>query len=118
MGDEASEHPSEGDFEFPPGMKPYAVGFLWRGAAPPQVSPEERERIQTEHVANNRRMKELGKLIAAGPFLDDTPLRGILLFSTTSEEEIRALTARDPAIAGGFLRLELHPWMGPSELDV
>jgi len=98
------------------GLIRYVLGFLWRGAAPPQVSDEERQRIQTEHVANNRRMKKLGKVIASGPFLDDTNLRGILLFSTTSEEEIRQLTANDPAIKRGFLRLELHPWLGPSGL--
>jgi hypothetical protein len=33
-----------------------------------------------------------------------------------SVDEARKLTATDPAIQAGSLRMELHPWYGPAAL--
>jgi uncharacterized protein YciI len=57
-----------------------------------------------------------GKLVVAGPFMDDQPIRGIFIFNVESVEEAQKLTATDPAIKAGTLVMELHPWYGSAAL--
>lgn len=91
-------------------MKTYQMVFLYKGPNRNQDSSEV-QRIQTEHLANIQRLAEGGKLIVAGPFLDDKDLRGIFIFDSESEDEVKELVETDPAIIIGRLRYEIHPWM-------
>jgi uncharacterized protein YciI len=88
----------------------YQLGFLRRGPRPGEHTPEELERIQAGHLANIRAMWKQGVLTAAGPFGEDTPLRGVLLFTCDAETARRA-TAEDPAVKAGRLVLDLHVWV-------
>jgi uncharacterized protein YciI len=93
----------------------YYLGFLVRG---PKFSPEdspERQRIQQAHLANIKRLADMGKLIAAGPFAEDINLRGIFVFKTGSRQEAEELTNTDPAVQAGRLRIELYEWNVPAE---
>ncbi len=98
--------------EVPPGMVRYLVGFLWKGPHHGEGTPEERDRMQASHLANNAHLMEIGAAAVVGPFLDDGALRGLFIFREASVERIRALVAVDPAIAAGQLTLELRPWLG------
>lgn len=91
-------------------MKTYQMVFLFKGPNRNQDSTEAM-RIQEAHLANIQRLADEGKLIVAGPFLDDKDLRGIFIFDSESEKEVRALVETDPAIIAGRLRYEVHPWM-------
>lgn len=91
-------------------MKTYQMVFLYKGPNRDQDSTETM-RIQEEHMANIQRLGDEGKLIVAGPFLDDKDLRGIFVFDSESEEEVKDLVETDPAIIAGRLRYEIHPWM-------
>jgi uncharacterized protein YciI len=98
-------------FEIPPRMTVYYMGLLLRGTTwSPEETPEA-ERMQEAHMANIRRMAALGKLVMAGPFLDDGPIRGIYIFKVDSLAEALALTESDPAVQAGRLKFELHPWL-------
>jgi uncharacterized protein YciI len=99
-------------------MTHYVVGLLRRVPHRPAISAPEADRIQEEHLATIRRLREAGELITAGPFEEDGDLRGILIFSTASVERARELTRSDPAIAGGHLALELLTWFAPAGLGV
>jgi uncharacterized protein YciI len=68
------------------------------------------------HMANINAMAATGKLIAAGPVVDDGTLRGIFVFDTANAEEARALAEKDPSIASGHFALEIHPWMVAREV--
>ena len=68
-------------------------------------------KIQKGHLENINRMASLGKLNVAGPFIDDGDLKGIYIFDSDSEEEVRAMIENDPAIKAGRLTYEIHPWM-------
>jgi uncharacterized protein len=91
-------------------MKTYQMVLLFKGSNRGQDSTETM-RIQEGHMANIQRLAEEGKLFVAGPFLDDTDFRGIFIFDSESEVEVKDLVETDPAIISGRLRYEIHPWM-------
>ncbi len=93
------------------GMAQYVVAFLKRGPNQDQ-SGEEAMELQKAHLANIQRLADEGKLLLAGPFMDDGDLRGIYIFDVTTVDEARELTATDPAIKAGRLEMELRPWFG------
>lgn len=97
------------------GMKRYVMAFLKRGPNQSQ-SKEEAERLQRAHMDNIGKMAEQGKLVVAGPFLDNGDIRGIYIFNVETIEEAEALTKTDPAIQAGRLVMELHPWYGSAAL--
>jgi uncharacterized protein YciI len=97
------------------GMKKYVLAFLKAGPNRTQDSIEA-AKIQKMHLENINRMAEEGKLVLAGPFLDDGEIRGIYLFNVRTLEEARRLTATDPAVRAGRLVMELHPWYGSAAL--
>jgi uncharacterized protein YciI len=88
----------------------YFLGFLKRGDKwSPDETPE-RQRIQDAHLANIKKLGDTGKLVCAGPFLEDTDLRGIFVFKVSTAQEANELTNTDPAVQAGRLKIELHPW--------
>lgn len=91
-------------------MKTYQMVFLYKGPNRNQDSVETM-RIQREHLKNIQRLADEGKLIVAGPFLDDQNLRGIFIFDVESEKEVKELLETDLAIKTGRLQYEIHPWM-------
>ncbi len=93
------------------GMRQYVMAFLKSGPNRPE-DPEETARLQAAHMQNIGRMAEEGKLVLAGPFMDDGDIRGIYIFAVDNLEEARALTETDPAIQAGSLIMELKPWYG------
>jgi len=97
------------------GMKQYVMAFLKSGPNRNQ-SPAEAERLQKAHLENIGRMANEGKLVVAGPFMDDGEIRGIYIFNVKTVEEAKALTETDPAIQAGRLVMELHPWYGSAAL--
>ena len=93
-------------------MRAY-LGFLFRGDKwTPEKTPATEE-LQKAHLANIVRLAELKKLVVAGPFGDNTPLRGIFVFRVASIDEARELAATDPAVQAGSLKIEMHPWVVP-----
>ena len=97
------------------GMKHYVMAFLKTG--PNQITDSiKRIEMQKAHLKNIIRLANEGKLIVAGPFLDDQPIEGIFIFNIESIEEAKALTNTDPAIQSGELVMELRPWYGSAAL--
>ena len=97
------------------GMKKYVMAFLKAG--PTQIKDlVASARLQKAHLQNIMKLAAEGKLIVAGPFLDDQPIRGIFIFNVESVEEAKKLTETDPAIKAGELVMELHPWYGSAAL--
>lgn len=97
------------------GMKSYVIAFLKAGTVKLTDSLQRAE-LQKSHLKNITRMVEEGKLIIAGPFMDDQPLRGIYIFDVATLDEAMQLTSTDPAVKAGTLVMELHPWYGSAAL--
>ena len=94
-------------------MTTVIIGLLKRGprAAEWDEKPDELAQLQQAHLANNVRLAEMGKLVVAGPFMDDGFWRGVFVFNVESVAEAEELVASDPSVQAGRLDFELHPWM-------
>ena len=98
-----------------PHMTIYYIYLLKKG---PMWSPDETPRIealQEAHLANLRRLVEMGKLVINGPLLDSFAtsgeIRGIGVLKTDSLAEAQELISTDPMVKVGRLIFELHTWM-------
>ena len=91
------------------GMKKYVMAFLKEGPTQLKDSAANMQ-LQMAHLKNIGRLAAEGKLVVAGPFLDNQPLRGIFIFNVETVEEAKKLTETDPAIKAGALVMELHPF--------
>jgi uncharacterized protein len=99
-------------------MRSYTFVLLKRGPAWTAEKTPESTKLFEGHMANIEAMAKAGKLVLAGPFDapadDPTAYAGLFLFDASSEDEVRALLAADPAIAAGRLVPELRSWHGPT----
>ena len=93
----------------------YYIYLLKKG---PTWSPDETpeiEALQDAHLANMRRLGEMGKLVLNGPLLDSFAtsgeIRGIGVLKTSSLAEAQELLSTDPMVKVGRLIFELHTWM-------
>ena len=105
----------------PAGMRTYYVVLLRRGGAWTAEQTPEVAELGRGHMKHIAEMARAGHLIAAGPFLgqtDATDFAGIYIFDVKSLAEVKALTARDPAVAAGRFEPEYLIWMGAGGLRV
>ncbi|MEO8358302.1 MAG: YciI family protein [Chloroflexota bacterium] len=99
-----------------PNMTIYYIFFLLRKgpAWRPDQTPEV-QRLQQEHLANLKRLGDMGKLVINGPLLDafatSGEIRGIGVLKTASLAEAQELISTDPMVRVGRLIFELHVWM-------
>lgn len=89
------------DFNFIYTIKPVRSDFN-------DSSTPEEDRIMSEHFAYLQSLLGQGKLLLAGPCLDAT--FGVVIFSADSEEEAEQIMSNDPAVRGGVMIGEVHPF--------
>lgn len=99
----------------PLNMETVYFGFLKKGSNRKEgddKNPEIQE-LQKAHIANIVRLANEKKMVMAGPFGDDTALRGVFVFRVGSIKEAQDLAGSDPMIKIDRLRIDLHPWHVP-----
>lgn len=96
-------------------MTVYHVFLLKKGPTWSPESTPEIDALQEAHLANLRRLAQMGKLVLNGPLLDSFAtggeIRGIGVLKTNTLREAEELIATDPMVKVGRLIFELHPWM-------
>lgn len=96
------------------GMKNYVFAMLKRGKI--QFDADKRKDLIAGHMKTIGQLAEAGKLVLAGPFMDDKDWRGIYIFDVKTIEEAQKLVESDPSIKEGLFEVELHPWYGSASL--
>lgn len=97
------------------GMKQYVLVFLKKGAA----NITDTAKVKTLLMGHMKNMGQLvadGKLVLAGPMMDDTGLEGIFVFNVKTVAEAEALSQTDPAVKAGLFAVEFHPWYATAAL--
>jgi uncharacterized protein YciI len=102
--------PPTTDVTQPGALEPLVFGVLVRGPNRSQGKQEAAE-LQRGHLAYMDSLHKQGKLVMAGPFLDDSDWRGVVVYRVATVEDARALAAGDPAVKAGRLAIEVRPWM-------
>lgn len=97
------------------GMTVYYIFLLKKGPTwTPDPTPEVNA-LQEAHLANLKRLAEMGKLVINGPLLDsfatNGEIRGIGALKADSMQEAQELISTDPMVKVGRLIFELHAWM-------
>jgi uncharacterized protein YciI len=97
------------------GMKKYVLALLKKGTAG-ITDPAKVKELLSGHMANMGKLAAEGKLVLAGPMMDDTGLEGIFIFNVTTVEEAEVLGKTDPAVKAGLFSIEYHPWYASAAL--
>lgn len=66
--------------------------------------------MQLQHLAHLFTMEAEGKCCVFGPVSNHEELHGIIIFNTTSKDDIHHWMADDPYIKAGHLKYELYDW--------
>jgi uncharacterized protein YciI len=105
-----------GKANMPLDFKTVYFGFLTKGPNRKDGDDKMPEvvELQKAHIANINRLAQTKKLVMAGPFVDDSELRGVFVFRVDSLKEAQELAATDPMIKIDRLKIELHPWQVPA----
>ncbi|RJP55058.1 MAG: hypothetical protein C4557_02025 [Anaerolineaceae bacterium] len=97
------------------GMSIYYMFILKKGPIWSPDSTPEIEELQAAHLANYYRLKEEGKLMVTGPFLDSFQIsgemRGAGILKAKSYNEAYEWVDTDPMVKVGRLVFVLHTWM-------
>jgi uncharacterized protein YciI len=97
------------------GMRKYVMCFLKTGPNK-SLSTDSSKKIQAAHLQNIKALASQGKLVVAGPFMDETELEGIFILNAATIEEAQTIVNTDPAVKAGILIMELHSWYGSAAL--
>jgi uncharacterized protein YciI len=97
-------------------LEAYELVLLLRPPDAPDYDEETLDRIQREHLAYLRSLREQGLVATNGPLLDqpDPSWRGLTFFRTGSPDEARRLAEADPAVRAGRLAVEVMTWWCPA----
>ncbi len=98
---------TEGDTTYM--MKKYFIVYLKAGPNQDH-NPEEAAKIQKGHRDNMNMLAKQGSLCIAGPMGDDGDVRGIMILSVPTLEEVEDMVAKDPAVIARRLIMDIQPF--------
>lgn len=91
-------------------IAPVWFGLLETPPNAPKYDAEKSKEIQAGHMANLEKMWKEGILAIAGPFGNGDHRRGVVIFWSDDEKQIRKAVAQDSAVKAGRLKLNLMQW--------
>ena len=102
---------ARGDALIPERFDEHTIIFLVRPPDAPELSDEELDRLQVEHLTYLRDLQRRGVLIANGPLAEQTDerLRGISIYALPLDEALEMANA-DPMVGAGRLAIDGARW--------
>ncbi len=99
------------DPNVPDSFDVYTLVLLRRPSPAPNLSEENIDELQAQHLAYRVDLKRQGKIVANGPFREqsDVALRGLSIFACDLAEA-RRLSDADPMVQAGWLAYDVFEW--------
>jgi uncharacterized protein YciI len=99
------------DPNIPDAFDVYTMVLLRRPPGAPDLPEEELDALQSRHLAYRAKLRADGKLVANGPFGEqsDITLRGLSIM-TCDLDEARRLNDIDPLVLAGRLAFDVFEW--------
>ncbi len=99
------------DPNIPDAFDVYTVVVLRRPTDAPEMTDEELDALQAEHLAYRAELRRQGVLVANGPFdaQSDPSYRGMSIFACDAAEAAR-LSDGDPSVVAGRLGYDVFEW--------
>ena len=101
-------------------LEEHTLLLLVRASDPPELSDEEGEELQQQHLAFLQQKRREGVMAAAGPFRGqpDERWRGLCLYLVPPERALE-LAQDDPSVRAGVMAPQAWTWFTrPGELGV
>lgn len=107
----AEHEPPDDEPLIPERFDQHTVIFLVRAPDAPELSEEQLDHLQTQHLSYLRELKRRGVLVANGPLAEqtDSRFRGISVYRLPLAEALELANA-DPMVRAGRLRIEGARW--------
>lgn len=101
------------------GMKTYYLVILKKGKAEITDKAKKSE-LMKGHMENIGKLAREGKLIVAGPMLEqnDKNYSGIFIINAKTKEEAESLVLTDPSVKSGIFDVEIYKWYGSAALPL
>ena len=101
-----------GDALIPERFDEHTIIFLVRSPDAPEMSEDELDRLQEQHLAYLRDLKRRGVLIANGPLTEQTDvrMRGVSIYGVPLAEALE-LANGDPMVLAGRLVIQGARWL-------
>jgi uncharacterized protein YciI len=93
-------------------MQNYFLFLLELNSSKSGDPPSSMDALRAGHLEHMREMAKSGRLVAAGPTLDDGALVGVGIMLADSLESARAEVESDPTVKAGILKADVRPWFG------
>lgn len=93
-------------------MKRYWFVLYTTGDDTTRLDSTTSARLLQEHLAHQDEQAKRGLIQMGGPFGDNGPWRGLLLYDCEAKEEVEGYLLQDPFVKKGKLKYEIHPWYG------
>jgi uncharacterized protein len=102
------------DMTEPPQLEPHTVVLLRWPEQLPDLTDDELDALQAEHVAYQRSLRERGIIGLAGPFegQPDERWRGLSIYRVPPDEA-RDYIEQDPSVRRGRLTYDVWTWLVP-----
>ena len=99
------------DPNIPDAFDVYTLVMLRRPVPAPALSDDDIDDLQAQHLAYRADLRRQGKIVANGPFREqsDVTQRGLSIF-TCDLAEARRLSDADPMVKAGWLGYDLFEW--------